>query len=80
MITATESIINFLSTDTLTMEEYYEECYNNDKLPNYSEFCRRFLNGTTIDGYSFKDINVKRGEVTSFIRNQYSLWLEEKVR
>ena len=48
------------------------------KTPNYSEFCRKYLNGTTQDGVSFDSITIKRKEVTEYLRGKYSIWVNLK--
>lgn len=74
------SVINYLENNSYCMKEYFEECYGEAKLPNYSEFCRKYLNGTTAEGVSFNSITIKRRELTSFLRNKYNLWVELQDR
>lgn len=73
-----ESVINYLEKNNDIMIEYFEECYNEMKNPNYSEFCRKYLNGTTAESVSFDSIKLKRRELTDFLRNKYKLWVDLK--
>lgn len=69
-----KSVINYLEVNRFVMEEYFDECLAESKLPNYSEFCRKYLEGTTAEGVSFHSISLKRGELTIFLRDSYNLW------
>lgn len=69
-----ESVVNFLEENTVGMVCYFSECKTVGKKPNYSEFCRKYLNGETKEGVSFNSIRVKRKEMTEFLRNKYILW------
>lgn len=70
-----ESVVNYLKNNMFIMEEYFEECEKDKKIPNYSEFCRKYLSGNTSEGVSFDSIKLKRKELTVFLRNQYNSWL-----
>lgn len=72
------SVINYLENNNDRMKEYFEECLKEDKQPNYSEFCRKYLEGTTSEGIAFNSIKLKRRELTIFLRNNYKLWIELK--
>lgn len=72
------SIINYLENNNYIMKEYFEECFKEEKQPNYSEFCRKYLDGTTAEGVAFNSIKLKRRELTIFLRNSYKLWIELK--
>lgn len=73
-----KSVIEYLEANSYIMKEYFEECFTEDKLPNYSEFCRKYLEGTTSEGIAFNSIVLKRRELTVFLRNNYKLWVELK--
>lgn len=73
-----ESVINYLENNNYIMKEYFEECFSEEKQPNYSEFCRKYLEGTTAEGVTFDSIKLKRRELTIFLRNNYKLWTELK--
>lgn len=73
-----ESVINYLDSNNYIMKEYFEECFMECKQPNYSEFCRKYLEGTTSEGVAFDSIQLKRRELTTFLRNNYKLWIELK--
>lgn len=75
-MTANESIVNYLEGDTDSIRGYFDECFENGKQPNYSEFCRKYLNGTTREGYDFSSSKVKRSELTCYLRSKYVCWLE----
>lgn len=72
------SVIDYLESNNSIMKEYFEECYKEEKLPNYSEFCRKYLEGTTSEGVAFNSIKLKRRDLTIFLRNNYKLWIELK--
>lgn len=72
------SVINYLENNNDRMIEYFEECFKENKQPNYSEFCRKYLEGTTSEGVAFNSIKLKRRELTIFLRNNYKLWIELK--
>ena len=72
------SVINYLENNNDRMIEYFEECFKENKKPNYSEFCRKYLEGTTSEGIAFNSIKLKRRELTIFLRNNYKLWIELK--
>lgn len=73
-----KGVISYLNQNNYIMREYFEECYIEGKQPNYSEFCRKYLEGTTSEGIAFNSIKLKRRELTSFLRNNYKLWVELK--
>lgn len=73
-----KSVINFLEKNENIMTDYFKECLVMSKTPNYSEFCRKYLNGTTQDGVSFDSITIKRKEVTEYLRGKYSIWVNLK--
>ena len=77
-MTANESIIKYLEEDKVSTEDYFEECYNELKEPNYSEFCRKYLNGTTFEGYSFNSSKVKRSQMTVYLREKYNGWVNSR--
>ena len=72
------SVINYLENNNDRMIEYFEECFKENQKPNYSEFCRKYLEGTTSEGIAFNSIKLKRRELTIFLRNNYKLWIELK--
>ena len=74
-----ESVMNYLEKCSFVMIEYFEECYRGIKNPNYSEFCRKYLSGTTSEGVAFNSIKLKRRELTNFLRNKYKLWVDLNV-
>lgn len=71
-----KSVIGYLEENPSDLVEYFTWCKGNSKNPNYSEFCRNYLNGETKEGISFDSIRVERKKVTSYIRMKYNLWLE----
>ena len=71
-----KSVISYLEENREELVEYFVECQKENKTPNYSEFCRKHLNGETKEGVSFSSIKVKRNELTDFIRNKYALWVQ----
>lgn len=73
-----KGVISYLESHNYIMKEYFEECYSENKQPNYSEFCRKYLEGTTSEGIAFNSIKLKRRELTIFLRNNYKLWIELK--
>lgn len=73
-----ESVTSFLLENSYIMKEYFDECFNEGKRPNYSEFCRKYLEGTTSEDIAFDSIKLKWGELTKFLRNNYNLWMELK--
>lgn len=77
-MSSNDSVILYLENNNSIMKEYFEECYNEVKQPNYSEFCRKYLEGTTAEGVAFNSIELKRREITVFLRNNYKLWIEFK--
>lgn len=77
-MSSNDSVILYLENNNNIMKEYFEECYNEVKQPNYSEFCRKYLEGTTAEGVAFNSIKLKRREITVFLRNNYKLWIEFK--
>lgn len=77
-MSSNDSVILYLENNNSIMKEYFEECYNEVKQPNYSEFCRKYLEGTTSEGVAFNSIKLKRREITVFLRNNYKLWIEFK--
>lgn len=72
------SVLSFLENNNHIVKEYFDECFTEEKKPNYSEFCRKYLEGTTSAGVSFDSIMLKRGELTNFLRNSYKLWIKLK--
>lgn len=70
-----ESVINYIEGKDSGVIDYFEECYSEMKQPNYSEFCRKYLNGTTAEGVSFNSIGIVRKDLTQFLRNKYKLWI-----
>jgi len=70
------SVIGYLEENGEEMAIYFEECKEENKQPNYSEFCRKYLNGETKEGISFSSIKIKRRGLTEFMRNKYKLWSE----
>lgn len=73
-----KSVINYLEKNNCILKEYFEECFSEEKKPNYSEFCRKYLEGTTSEGVAFNSIKLKRRDLTIFLRNKYKLWIELK--
>ena len=77
MCNENESILKFLEeSGSELMIAYFKECKESSSKPNYSEFCRKYLNGETKEGVHFNSIKVKRKELTEFLRNKYILWCE----
>lgn len=76
MYNETSSVIAYLEENKGELEDYFTECKNEEKLPNYSEFCRKYLNGETRELVSFSSIKLKRDELTRFLRNKYKLWIK----
>lgn len=70
------SVMGYLEENNFELKSYFTECKVEFKQPNYSEFCRKYLNGETREGISFNSIKVKREELTSYLRKKYKLWLE----
>lgn len=70
------SVMGYLEENNFELKSYFTECKVESKQPNYSEFCRKYLNGETREGISFNSIKVKREELTSYLRKKYKLWLE----
>ena len=70
------SVIDYLEINKEELLEYFAECLSENKQPNYSELCRKYLNGETKEGISFDSIKIKRREVTDYIRMKYKLWKE----
>lgn len=73
-----KNVIAYLEDNNYIMKEYFDECFKENKNPNYSEFCRRYLEGTVAEGVAFDSIRLKRKELTIFLRSKYKLWIELK--
>lgn len=71
-----KSVMSYLENNKEVLLEYFNECKDENKVPNYSEFTRKYLCGETKEGVSFSSIKLKRNELTNFLRNKYTLWLE----
>lgn len=69
------SVMGYLEENEEELFAYFGECKEDDKQPNYSEFCRKYLNGETKEGISFNSIKIKRRGLTEFMRNKYKLWV-----
>lgn len=69
-----DSVREYLECNGDLLVDYFKECNKFSKKPNYSEFCRVYLNGETKEGISFSSIKLKRKELTSFLRNKFELW------
>lgn len=76
MYNENSSVVAYLEENKEELTEYFNECRAESKQPNYSEFCRKYLNGETKEGVSFSSIKLKRKELTLFLRNKYKLWIE----
>ena len=74
-----KSVMSYLEDNNKELVKYFCECKEEGKSPNYSEFCRKYLNGETKEGVSFSSIKIKRNELTDLLRNKYSLWLQLHV-
>lgn len=68
----TDSIIEYLKENRSLVIEYCEGCRRRGTKPNYSEFCRRYLNGTTTGGHSFSSIKADRERLTEYIRSNFT--------
>lgn len=73
-----ESVKNYIEQKNSGVIEYFEECYEELKKPNYSEFCRKYLDGTTAEGVAFDSIDLERNDLTEYLRNKYKLWVAFK--
>ena len=71
----TESVKNYIEGRDSGVDDYFIECNKEGKLPNYSEFCRKYLSGTTSEGVSFSSIGIVRKDLTKILRNKYKLWV-----
>lgn len=74
-----KSVASYIENNKEELIAYFIECKVEEKKPNYSEFCRKYLNGETKDGVSFSSIKIKRKELTELLRNKYSLWIQLHV-
>lgn len=72
-MSATESVKAFLDTYS-EVEVYFNYCYEVMRDPNYSEFRRKYLVGTTAEGYSFSSIEIKYADITEYLRKRYIDW------
>lgn len=70
-----ESVKNYLKDNREILKDYYKECYDEVKEPNYSELCRKYLSGTTAEGIAFDSSKLIRADLTSYLREGYRLWV-----
>lgn len=69
-----DSIIVYIEGNPGLLRDYFKKCKGVSKQPNYSEFCREYLEGEAFDGTKFDSIYVDRGSLTRYIQNEYNMW------
>lgn len=73
----TKSVLNFLKGNTELVKDYFDEVFEDDRLPNYSDMLR-YVSGTTADDVNLASTMVVRSEVTEYLRNKYECYLKER--
>lgn len=73
----TNSVLNFLRGSEELVLDYFNEVFEDDRLPNYSDMLR-YVSGTTAEEVNLASTMVVRSKVTEYLRNKYLIYLKER--
>lgn len=73
----TNSVLNFLEGSEELVLDYFNEVFEDDRLPNYSDMLR-YVSGTTAEEVNLASTMVVRSKVTEYLRNKYLIYLKER--
>lgn len=73
----TNSVLNFLRGSKELVTDYFNEVYEDDRLPNYSDMLRH-VSGTTAEDVNLASTMVVRSKVTDYLRGEYTSYIKER--